>query len=614
METLDLTQRTAIETCNEAPTLLFLKTRLKPHQSDSLRWFLMRENDPHTKGGMLFDDCGMGKSIQMISLVLSDTLPTKTLIVCPANLIENWKIEFKKHARLSPSTVVSYHGTNRSGVKMILAQDKKRIVITSYGVLSSEIGMDNWMTDFDWDRVILDEAHKIRNRQNKSTFAVWSLKAERRWALTATPFFNAIQDLYSYFRFLGLHQTYSEWSASVDKTRKGIRELHRLLKSFAIRRMKHTTIQLPSKTETSIVVSLSEEEREFYDCLLEYSEQRILNLLKRSETLKALAKTNKDIKKTGMRSIYKNCILTFILRLRQCCCNPALVLDTMKRLNVCGDLESAIRVLKANITVDQKDECPVCMDTEADRRANCGHACCDECWERIEERGKDRGLVLHCPMCRQVVTELTPLITEKEKQEAQQKPTVTYTSTKITMCMDELAERFGNGQKVLVGSQWVKFLKQVIAAFKDRFPDTNFAKVTGELSMNERQEELQRFRTDPNTKVVFISSTASAEGINLVEATHVIHLEPYWNCMLDYQLGCRTHRIGQTKEVTVSHYRVSDTIECNMQKLINRKDRIGTTAMKGWRWKDDDADWAGEVVKLLSRDQLENAGLVAKEE
>jgi len=154
----------------------------------------------------------MGKTIQMISLFLSDR-KKPCLVIAPTVAIMQWRNEIEKYTK--GFKVELFHGANRS----VNASDlsKKDVVLTSYAVMESgfrkqEVGFKrkgqlikerSVLHDIEWHRIILDEAHNIKERSTNTAKGAFELKGTYRWCLSGTPLQNRVGELYSMIRFLG---------------------------------------------------------------------------------------------------------------------------------------------------------------------------------------------------------------------------------------------------------------------------------------------------------------------------------------------------------------------------------------------------------------------------
>lgn len=153
---------------------------------------------------------GLGKTIEMLSLIHTNrydpermslsgnnSSPT-TLIVCPMALLAQWRDEVIRGSLPDSMTVEVYYGGSRSQEirQKFCSVSAPDVLVTTFGVIMSEMnrqeglsnrGSDFTLFDVDFWRVVLDEAHHIKNRRSKTAKACHALKSRRRWALTGTP-------------------------------------------------------------------------------------------------------------------------------------------------------------------------------------------------------------------------------------------------------------------------------------------------------------------------------------------------------------------------------------------------------------------------------------------
>ncbi|PCD33213.1 hypothetical protein AU210_009446 [Fusarium oxysporum f. sp. radicis-cucumerinum] len=339
-----------------------LKVKLLPHQVEGVEWMRGRELGPVKrgkvpKGGILADDMGLGKTLQTISLILTNQKPAKdapgwkkhfekiektTLVVAPLALIRQWEHEINdKVEKTHGLKVCVHHGPNRTKrFKELALYD---VVITTYQILVSEHGNSSDAENglkagcfgLHWWRVVLDEAHTVKNRNAKATKACYALNSEYRWCLSGTPMQNNLDELQSLVKFLRIrpYDDLKEWKEHIDlplKNGRGhiaIRRLHSLLRCFMKRRTKEilkeagalnpggkpsaegegssTGFKVTERKVVTISTALSPAERKFYDRLAARADRSIEQMMQG-------------------RVNYANA-LTLLLRLRQACNHPKLV-------------------------------------------------------------------------------------------------------------------------------------------------------------------------------------------------------------------------------------------------------------------------------------------------
>lgn len=263
----------------EDGTVEGLAVKLLPHQVEGVAWMIDKEvgqrkrNGVLPNGGILADDMGLGKTVQSVALMLTNPRPAidakpehpkqkmpgkevgkGTLVVAPLALIKQWEDEIKtKVAKKYALRVLIHHGSSRT--KSSAELKKYDVVITTYQTLTSEHAGSNMAVEggirigcmgVHWYRVILDEAHSIKNRNAKSTQACYALNSWYRWCLTGTPMQNNLDELQSLIKFLRI-KPYCElqrWKEGITQPMKNgrgglaMKRLQVFLRAFMKRRTK----------------------------------------------------------------------------------------------------------------------------------------------------------------------------------------------------------------------------------------------------------------------------------------------------------------------------------------------------------------------------------------
>lgn len=163
-------------------------------------------------------------------------------------------------------------------------------------------------------------------------------------------------------------------------------------------------------------------------------------------------------------------------------------------------------------------------------------------------------------------------------------------SAKEDLCIELIRNAVDSGHKILLFSQFKTMLEQLNKRLEAEGIKYYF--LSGDTSKEERAQMVEAFQKD-DTPVFSISLKAGGTGLNLTAADIVIHYDPWWNTAVENQASDRTHRIGQTKVVSVYRLIVQDTIEERILQLQEKK-----------------ADLAGEI---LSGEELSSSSLTKEQ-
>ena len=584
-----------------------LKTELKDFQKDTLEW--MKLHEKKYDGGMLCLEAGLGKTLCSLALIIEKTKkPKKTLIVCPAGLVDNWVNEIEKHTTLHRLKYVKYYGPNRN-TKYI--KPDTLIYITSYSVVAREFDgvsfkKDSLLAKTEFNRIILDEAHYIRNSYSNVAKSVLYLGDSythtiKKWVVTATPVYNHVNDTFNYFKFLELEgiDDKKDWTNTITKRIDGLYKLNGWIEKYSISLKKSDVLkELKSKNEIKISLKFNKLENDFYESLKSYSHTRMKALMNRIKHLKSFQDTD-------MKRLLRACILTFILRLKQACNSPWLILKNMERLKGVDNLEDAIECLntvnlffKKNKKTPDED-CPVCYDVKGDYIADCGHKCCKNCWDKILEFKRE------CLVCRAYVDEENLQHTKKKVKKTKERM-VDIDDFKNTIKVQKVIKltkiAIENNEKIVIVSQWVGMLNIIRHVFEDELPDVKYINLQGNIPLAQRTKNIEKFETKKSVKVCFLSLMSSSEEINLVSANHLVFVDCWWNKSKMIQGADRIHRIGQTKQVNIYNLQIKDSIEEKIEMLVEKKTKMGNLITTKWAIKNIkkyDDSWIRNVIKLL---------------
>lgn len=249
-----------------------------------------------------------------------------------------------------------HHGNNRESKPRYLR--KYDLVITTYNICSREAKTGGTLFGVKWRRVILDEAHVVRNHKSQMCVGVCQLKSKFRWTLTGTPIQNKEMDMYALLKFLRCSpfDDLTHWKQWIDnKSEGGQKRLNTLMKSLMLRRTKvqlqeRGALQsLPNKATILIDVALDKEEMNVYQKIMVFSRtlfaqflhqraERNNDIYYKSEGFKPTYMQAKDPNGAyhklhekfsrmhhGKEEVKSSQILVLLLRLRQICCHPGLI-------------------------------------------------------------------------------------------------------------------------------------------------------------------------------------------------------------------------------------------------------------------------------------------------
>ncbi|KAM9171165.1 transcription termination factor 2 isoform 3-T3 [Pangshura tecta] len=580
-----------------------LKVPLLLHQKQALAWLLWRESQ-RPCGGILADDMGLGKTLTMIALILAQKRLEKgkgkekklemwlskhdssvifsrgTLIICPASLIHHWKKEVERHVSSGKLRVCLYHGPNRN--KQVEALSEYDIVVTTYSLLSKEIptkkeegevpAEDHDVEDTScpcspllrvaWARIILDEAHNIKNPKVQTSIAVCKLRASARWAVTGTPIQNNLLDMYSLLRFLRCSpfDEFKLWKYQVDNnTKKGGERLSLLTRSLLLRRTKDQLdstgkplVSLPERHTQLHQLKLSEDEQSVYNVLFARSRSTLQSYLKRQEEQKSHCREysganpfDKVVQKFGASRKDSQSdshisstvhVLSMLLRLRQCCCHLSLLKVTLDQANLNSEglslsLEEHLSALTLSELQDPDPKSTVYLN------------------------GKAFSMDLF---------------------------DITRESTKLSHLLAELKtiQSHSESQKSVIVSQWTSMLK-IVAVHLER-QGLKYATVDGSVNPKQRMDLVEEFNNNPKgPRVMLISLLAGGVGLNLIGGNHLFLLDMHWNPALEDQACDRIYRVGQKNDVVIHRFVCEETVEEKISQLQTKKKDLAQQVLSG---------------------------------
>lgn len=640
---------------------------MNPYQGDLSLEFPAQEQN--CLGGILADEMGLGKTIQMLSLIHSHrsaaaelagdssngsssvnnlprlpsaaagvvSAPRTTLVVAPMSLLAQWQSEAENASEEGTLKSMVYYGSDKVADLRTLCckaniDTAPDMIVTSYGVILSEFtqitarggSMDGHrgLFSLNFFRIILDEAHSIKNRQSKTAKACYELSAEHRWVLTGTPIVNKLEDLFSLVRFLRVEpwNNFSFWRTFITvpfesgNFVKALDVVQTVLEPLVMRRTKdmklpngEPLVALPTKHMQVVDVELSETERQIYDYILTRAK-----------------KTFQDAASTGGVMKAYTTIFAQLLRLRQSCCHPTLVrkndivadeeeaaatadavtgladdmdlTSLMERFTADTDDERDANAFGAHVLQQIRDEaggeCPICCEDPpmVDQTVTgCWHSACKKCLLDYIKHQTDRHEVPKCFNCRDPIDsrnlfEVVRHDDDPELSSGQMTPRISLqrlgvntSSAKVVSLMKHLrALRKDRPQmKSVVFSQFTSFMSLIEPALSKA--NMHFLRLDGSMAQKNRAAVLNEFRDADKFTILLISLKAGGVGLNLTSAKRVFMMDPWWSFAIEAQAIDRVHRMGQDEEVFVYRFIVKDSVEERMLKIQDRKKFIATS-------------------------------------
>lgn len=472
-----------------------------------------------------------------------------------------------------------------------------------------------------WRRIVLDEAHSIKDRRCNTAKSVFALTSKYKWALSGTPLQNRVAELYSLIRFLRIfpysyyfcrkcdchsldysfslnyrqcdhcqHSPlahYCWWNRHVanpikyhgyqGKGRTAMTLLkNQIMPKILLRRTKvqcADDLLLPPRTLVLRKDRFDEREEDFYEALYTQSQSQFDAYVQSGTVLNNYAH-----------------IFDLLIRLRQAVDHPYLVVYSNTARNAETGLGTPSGPKLAGM--EQEVQCALCHDPPEDVvTAACGHSFCRTC---IAEYIASLSRQARCPSCSQALTVdfsmrsspakggnlvsssscMTTYGRRKNSILSRIKVENFQSSTKIEALREELHRMLQEdpSAKAIVFSQFTSMLDLI--HYRLEQVGIKCVKLEGSMAVDLRERMINSFTHDPDVRVFLMSLKAGGVALNLTAASHVMLMDPWWNPAVEQQAQDRIHRLGQYKPIHVTRFVIGGTIEERILKLQEKKQLV----------------------------------------
>ncbi|GIZ46851.1 hypothetical protein CKM354_000996000 [Cercospora kikuchii] len=545
------------------------------------------------RGGILADEMGLGKTLTTLSLIISSrdraeqyarsqppgnafsqprivrAPSAATLIIVPSTqLMDSWIKQLQQHTRVEALRISTYHAQNR--VTHYTDLLKFDIVLTTYGTIAREYRKRERevLYHMRFFRVVLDEAHTIRNRRTKLFTAINTLDAAHYWCLTGTPVSNKIDDLGALLEFCRVPlledaKTFRRHIATPARKsfKRGCYLLRETLTPLCLRR-------------TQALIGLAKPE--LIEKLVDFTRQELSQYRR---IIKA-GRDALDAPVSGRPESSRNVVPRLLLKLR-IFCNQGTYSDDRESLEQDLDPDEHFTLLEEQ----EQDQCVVCFSTitglgQTEDEASgilgeCGHVICLACHSDSSE-GNRSTMAYNCPLCKERTRPRTLSAGNPANSGAMKH------SSKLNALMHELtaSQNADPPEKSIVFSSWRKTIGLARQLCAER--GVRAVQIDGETSHADRSRILDQFAADASISALLMTIGTGGLGLTITSASRVHILEPQWNPSVEDQAIGRVVRLGQAKPITVIRYIIQDkdSVEKHIQGYQKQKINLAASGFE----------------------------------
>lgn len=569
----ELTKRSASDSIEKLASSLFdAQIDVNPHQVDAA---LFAFRSPLSKGAILADEVGLGKTIEA-GLVISQRWAErkrKILIIVPSSLRKQWNQELLDKFFI-PSVILEATSFNRCIKEGNLNpfERKNEIVICSYHFARSK---DSYVTLTNWDLVVIDEAHRLRNVYKKTNKIANTIKLavanRHKILLTATPLQNSLLELYGLVSIIDEHtfgdlQSYKAQFARLDGGTENYSDLKERLAPVCKRTLRRQVLEYIKYTNRTAITQKFEPtdaEQRLYDLVSDYlqrddlfalpaSQRHLMTLILRrllASSTFAISGTFNHLADKLQKMINDS---TPVELFDETLSQEYEPLDDLKD-EWLSEEENEEEEKNSPLTEDQL----VAIGQEMSQLREF-HALA----ESIKRNSKGEVLL----------TALQKGFQETHRLGGAKKAVIFTESTRTQQYVQSILEATDFGNKIVLfnGSNNDNKSKEIYEAWKSRHEGTE--RITGSRTADMRAALVDYFREEA---VVMIATEAAAEGINLQFCSLIVNYDLPWNPQRIEQRIGRCHRYGQQHDVVVVNFlNTKNEADIRVFELLDKKFKL----------------------------------------
>lgn len=548
-------------------TLQDARVDLTPHQIEAA---LFAFKSPLSNGAILADEVGLGKTIEA-GIILSQHWAEhhrSLLVICPANLRMQWceELQYKFYLPTVLLESKSFNAFIDKGNFNPFSQDK--IVICSYQFAKAKSA---YLKSTDWDLVVIDEAHRLRNvykPTNKISNVIKdALESRKKILMTATPLQNSILEMYGLvsiidsYVFGDLKSFKEQFNKTLDESAYSV--LRNRLKPVCKRTLRRQVLEYISYTKRIAILEEffpTKDEQALYELVTEYLLRPVLYALPNSQR-QLMTLILRKLLASSTYAIYGT-FCSLIDRLQQ-------KLEHQEQLvnsdNLMSDFESSEEeedewLSDEDYDEDEIDDTPLHPnDIEGIKK-------------EISELSAFRDLALKIKKnskAEHLFQALQKGFLQLEQLGANKKALIFTESRRTQEYLFTLLEERGYKGKVVLfnGTNSDKQSTQIYNDWKTRYVDSD--KLTGSPTADRRQAIVDYFR---ESATIMIATEAAAEGINLQFCSLIVNYDMPWNPQRIEQRIGRCHRYGQQFDVVVINFlNKANEADMRVYELLDKK-------------------------------------------